>query len=128
MVERSEAYQRGVETRKALFGEEGVRRAEAWARIDPGLVDWLMESVWGGILSRPGLNRRDRELITVAALAALDKPRELEYHIHGALAAGLSKQEILEAIIQMAVYAGVPACLNGLQVAEKVFKERGLMP
>lgn len=126
MAEKSEAYRRGVETRKALFGEEGVRRAESWARIDQGLVDFLMESVWGGILSRPGLNRRDRELITVAALTALDKPRELEYHVNGALAAGLSRQEIIEVIVQMAVYAGVPACLEGLRVAEKVFAERGI--
>ncbi len=126
MPKDSEAYRRGVETRKALFGEEGVQRAEAWRRIDEGFVDFLMESCWGGILSRPGLNRRDRELITVAALAAMDKPRELEYHVNGALAAGLSKTEILETIIQMAVYAGVPACLNGLHVAEKVFEERGL--
>ena len=126
MAKDSEAYKRGVETRRALFGDEGVRRAEAWRRIDEGFVDFLMESCWGGILSRPGLNRRDRELITVAALAALDKPRELEYHVNGALAAGLSRQEILVAIIQMAVYAGVPACLEGLRVAEKVFAERGL--
>ena len=127
MAEKSEAYRRGVEARKALFGEEGVKRAEAWSRIDQELVDFLMESVWGGILSRPGLSRRDRELITVAALTALDKPRELDHHVKGALAAGLSKQEILEAIIQMAVYAGVPACLEGLRVAEGVFKEKGLI-
>jgi 4-carboxymuconolactone decarboxylase len=127
MAEKSEAYRRGVEARKALFGEEGVRRAEAWARIDQGWVDFLMESVWGGILSRPGLNRRDRELVTVAALAALDRPRELEFHVNGALAAGLSKEEIVEVLIQIAVYAGVPCAVEGLTTAEKVFKERGLM-
>ena len=126
MAEKSEAYKRGVETRRALFGDEGVERAEAWSRIDQGFVDFLMESVWGGILSRPGLNRRDRELITVAALAAMDKPRELEYHVNGALAAGLSKEEILETIIQMAVYAGVPCALEGLRVAERVFAARGV--
>ena len=125
-MEKSEAYQRGVETRRALFGQEGVERAERWARIDQGLVDFLMESVWGGILSRPGLNRRDRELITVAALTALGQQPELDHHVNGALAAGLTKEEIIEAIIQMAVYAGVPACLNGLHTAEKVFRERGL--
>jgi 4-carboxymuconolactone decarboxylase len=127
MAEKSEAYRRGVEARKALFGEEGVRRAEAWARIDQGWVDFLMESVWGGILSRPGLNRRDRELVTVAALAALDRPRELEFHVNGALAAGLSKEEIVEVLIQIAVYAGVPCAVEGLTTAERVFKERGLM-
>lgn len=126
-MEKSEAYKRGAETRRALFGQEGVERAEHWARIDQGLVDFLMESVWGGILSRPGLGRRDRELITVAALTALGHQPELEIHVNGALNAGLSKQEVLEAIIQMAVYAGMPACLNGLHTAEKVFKERGLM-
>ena len=124
---QSEAYRRGVETRTGVFGEEGVRRSEAWKELDESWVTWLMESVWGGILSRPGLGRRDRELITVAALVALDKPRELEYHVNGALNVGLSKQEVLEAIIQMAVYAGVPCAVNSLHVAQKVFKERGLM-
>ena len=127
MAEKSEAYQRGMEIRRSLFGDEAVRRAESWSEFDPGLVNWLMESVWGDVLSRPGLNRRDRELITVAALTALDKPRELEYHVNGALAAGLSRQEITEAIVQMAIYAGVPSCLEGLAVAKKVFQERGLL-
>lgn len=101
----------------------GVERVEAWSRIDPGLVDYLMESVWGGILSRPGLNRRDREIATLAALCAMDKRREVEYHVHGALAAGLSKAEILE----MAVYAGVPACVNGLHTVGKVFRDNCLL-
>jgi 4-carboxymuconolactone decarboxylase len=116
-----------MEIRTALFGADAVERAESWSRFDQGLVDWLMESVWGNILSRPGLNRRDRELITVAALTALGKPRELEYHVKGALAAGISKDEIIEIIIQMAIYAGVPACLEGLHSAETVFKQQGLM-
>ena len=126
-MERSEAYKRGEAARRALFGEAGVQRAQRWAHLDQGFVDWLMESAWGGILSRPGLNRRDRELATVAALAALDKPRELEYHVNGALAAGVTKQEIIEVVVQMAIYAGVPAALNALHTAEKVFQEHGLL-
>jgi 4-carboxymuconolactone decarboxylase len=113
--------------RTERFGEQAARRADNWSRFDQGLVDWLMESVWGGILSRPGLNRRDREMITVAALTALGKQRELQYHVAGALAAGVSKEEIIEIIIQMAIYAGVPACWEGLAAAEPIFQERGLM-
>ena len=127
MAEKSEAYKRGMDVRIGLFGEDAAKRAEAWSRFDQGLVDYLMESVWGNILSRPGLSRRDREIATLAALVAMDKQREVEYHVVGALGAGVTKDEIVEIIVQMLVYAGVPACLNGLHTAEKVFKERGLM-
>jgi 4-carboxymuconolactone decarboxylase len=126
-MERSDAYKRGEATRRELFGDEGVARAQRWARLDPGLVDFLMESVWGTILSRPGLDRRTRELLTLASLTSLGHLAEIEMHVNGALNVGVSREEIVECIIQMAVYAGMPACLNALGVAEKVFKERGLM-
>jgi 4-carboxymuconolactone decarboxylase len=126
-VEKSEAYRRGEATRRELFGEEGVARAQRWARIDPGLVEFLMESVWGGILSRPGLDRKTRELLTLASLTSLGHLPEVEMHISGALNVGVTREEIVECIVQMAVYAGVPACLNALGVAEKVFEQRGLM-
>jgi 4-carboxymuconolactone decarboxylase len=126
-MERSDAYKRGEATRRELFGDEGVARAQRWARLDPGLVDFLMESVWGTILSRPGLDRRTRELLTLASLTSLGHLAEIEMHVNGALNVGVSREEIVECIVQMAVYAGMPACLNALGVAEKVFKERGLM-
>jgi 4-carboxymuconolactone decarboxylase len=126
-MERSDAYKQGEATRRELFGDEGVARAQRWARLDPGLVDFLMESVWGTILSRPGLDRRTRELLTLASLTSLGHLAEIEMHVNGALNVGVSREEIVECIVQMAVYAGMPACLNALGVAEKVFKERGLM-
>jgi 4-carboxymuconolactone decarboxylase len=126
-MERSDAYKRGEATRRELFGDEGVARAQRWARLDPGLVDFLMESVWGTILSRPGLDRRTRELLTLASLTSLGHLAEIEMHVNGALNVGVSREEIVECIVQMAVYAGMPACLNALGVAEKVFEERGLM-
>jgi 4-carboxymuconolactone decarboxylase len=126
-MERSDAYKRGEATRRELFGDEGVARAQRWARLDPGLVDFLMESVWGTILSRPGLDRRTRELLTLASLTSLGHLAEIEMHVNGALNVGVSREEIVECIVQMAVYAGMPACLNALGVAEKVFKEQGLM-
>jgi 4-carboxymuconolactone decarboxylase len=126
-MERSDAYKRGEATRREIFGQEADARAQRWAKIDPGLVDFLMESVWGTILSRPGLDRRTRELLTLASLTSLGQLPELEMHVNGSLNVGVSKEEIVECIIQMAVYAGMPACLNALGVAEKVFKERGLM-
>jgi 4-carboxymuconolactone decarboxylase len=127
VAEKSAAYRRGVAARQAIFGEEGDERLRRWDKLDPTFADYMMESVWGGILSRPGLERRDRELITIAALTVLGKEQELDHHIKGGLTAGLSKQEVLEAIIQMGIYAGMPACLNGLRVAEQVFRERGLL-
>src|SRR5918995_2750173 len=116
-MERSDAYKRGEATRRELFGDEGVARAQRWARLDPGLVDFLMESVWGTILSRPGLDRRTRELLTLASLTSLGHLAEIEMHVNGALNVGVSREEIVECIIQMAVYAGMPACLNALGAA-----------
>jgi alkylhydroperoxidase/carboxymuconolactone decarboxylase family protein YurZ len=127
MMEQSEAYKRGVEVRKALYGDEGVARADRWRKLSPALDDFVMESIWGGLMSRPELSRRDREIASVAALTCLGRQRQLESHVKAALAVGLTKDEILEVILQMAAMAGVPACLDGMQSAEKVFRERGLL-
>ena len=126
-MERSEAYRRGEAIRTEVFGEEGVQRAQRLAKLDPGLANYIMECVWGGILSRPGLDRKTRELITLASVTSLSQLPEVEQHVNGALNVGATKQEVIECIVQMAVYAGMPICLNAMHVAEKVFRERGLL-
>jgi 4-carboxymuconolactone decarboxylase len=95
------------------------------ADIAPDFARYVVEFPFGDIYTRPGLDLRTRELATVAALTAMGTaPGQLGIHIHGALNVGCSRTEILEAIIQMVVFAGFPAVLNGLAVAREVFASR----
>lgn len=91
------------------------------ARMAPDFYAWVAESAFGGIWARPGLATRDRSLVTVAQLAALGKMGELRGHLAGALNVGLTKDELIEVLMQTAVYAGVPAANEALQVAAEVF-------
>ncbi len=104
--------------------------AEALKRLDdiaPEMNAWIIDFAYGDVVSRPALDLRTRELATVAALTTLGHARpQLLAHINGALNAGCSAREIVEVILQMAVYAGFPASLNGLNAAREVFTERGI--
>jgi 4-carboxymuconolactone decarboxylase len=93
--------------------------------IAPDLGKYIIEFSFGDIYSRPGLDLKSREIATVAALTALGTATpQLKVHIHGALNVGCSEQEIIETMIQMAIYAGFPAALNGVFAAKEVFDER----
>lgn len=87
------------------------------------LMKITVEHLFGDIWSRPGLALRDRELITIAVLVAMDHPPQLQLHLKGALNAGVSREEIIEVMIQLAHYAGWPKAFNGLAAAEAVFDE-----
>ena len=96
------------------------------AGIAPDFARYLIEFPFGDIYSRPGLDLRSREIAVVAALTALGNAApQLKVHIQGALNVGVSRQEVVETIMQMAVYAGFPAALNGLFAAQEVFAEAG---
>ena len=96
--------------------------------ISPDMAKLVIEFPYGDIYSRPQLDLRTRELVTIAALTTLGfAHKELHAHINNALNAGCSKEEIIEVMIQMSVYAGFPAALNGLFVAKEVFLENGLL-
>lgn len=93
--------------------------------VAPDMAGYVSDFAYGDIYSRPGLDLKSRELATVAALTALGNAQpQLKSHIEAALNAGWSRAEIVEAIMQMAVYAGFPAALNGLTAAKEVFAER----
>ena len=99
----------------------------ALADIAPDFADYVLEFPFGDIYSRPGLDLRSREVATIAALAAMGNAQpQLKVHIEAGLNVGLSRQEITEILIQMAVYAGFPAALNGLFAAKEVFAARDL--
>jgi 4-carboxymuconolactone decarboxylase len=113
---------RGQQALAAFTGEAGERVVEGLRDLAPDLADWIVDFSYGDVLSRPGLDRRSRQLATVAALTALGTANpQLRVHIEGALHVGCKPQEIVEVILQMAVYAGFPASINALSVAREVF-------
>ena len=91
------------------------------AKLAPDFYRYVAETAFGLIWSRPGLALRDRSLVTVAQLAALGKTEELRAHLAGALNLGISQEELVEVLMQTAVYAGVPAANDALKVAASVF-------
>ena len=118
-------YKRGLEKLKEIDGEAGERVIEKLKDIAPDLARYTIEFPFGDVYSRPGLDLRSREIATVAALTALGNAQpQLKVHINAALNVGCTKEEVVEVIIQMAVYAGFPAALNGIAAAKEVFNER----
>lgn len=118
-------YERGLRNLNAIDGEAGRRVVDSLRDIAPDFARLLIEFPFGDIYERPGLDLKSREIATVAALTALGNARaQLEVHVHGALNVGCSREEVVEVIMQMAVYAGFPAALNGLFAAKAVFGER----
>jgi 4-carboxymuconolactone decarboxylase len=118
-------YRRGWEKLKEVDGEAGERVVDSLKDIAPDFSRLLIEFPFGDIYSRPGLDLKSREIAVVAALTALGNAvPQLKVHIHGALNVGCTRQEVVEVIMQMAVYAGFPSALNGLFAAKEVFKER----
>lgn len=123
--EYNERYQRGWAKLKEIDGDQGERVISSLGDIAPDFAKLLIEFPFGDIYSRPGLDLKARELAVVAALTAMGNAApQLEVHIHGALNVGATQQEVVEVMIQMAIYAGFPAALNGLFAAKKVFGQR----
>src|SRR5437879_5494258 len=110
----NERYVRGWTKLSEIDGEQGERVIESLRDIAPDFAKYIIEFPFGDIYSRPGLDLKTRELAVVAALTALGNAKpQLKVHIHGALNVGCLRQEIVEVIMQMAVYAGFPAAVNG---------------
>lgn len=117
--------ERGKRRLSEIDGEAGNKVIAALADIAPDFATYLFEFPFGDIYSRPGLDLRAREIATIAALTALGHATpQLKVHIEAGLNVGLSRNEITEIIMQMAVYAGFPAALNGLFAAKEVFASR----
>ncbi|SMB78478.1 carboxymuconolactone decarboxylase family protein [Deinococcus hopiensis] len=122
-------FQRGWDTLRTVDGEGGEAVIESLRDVSPDLGRMVVEFAFGDVISRPGLDLKSREIATVAALTALGNARpQLKVHIHGALNVGCTREEVVETIMQMAVYAGMPAALNGMFAAKEVFAERDDQP
>lgn len=114
---------KGLESLRRMLGEERSKEVEtAWSRLSPDFAGWVTHFLAGEIWTRPRLDLRTRSLVTVAALTAMGRPAALRLNVEMALNNGASKEEVLETILQMAPYAGFPACWEGLLVADEVLR------
>lgn len=127
MSTKDDRYERGLKTLQAITGGTGRAIVEGMKDIAPDLAEWIIAFSYGDVMSRPGLDLRSRQFATVAALTAMGtRMPQLKVHIEGALNVGCTPAEIVEVILQMAVYAGFPAAINGLNVAREVFNARNV--
>ena len=114
---------RGMETRRAVLGDDHVDRAiERTTPFTDAFQDLITRYAWGEIWSRPGLDRRTRSCITLTALVATGREHELEMHVRAALRNGLTPDEIGEVLLQCAVYCGVPAANGAFAIAQRVIE------
>jgi len=120
-------YDAGMKVRKAVLGASYVDNSMANADdFMMSFQDVTTEYCWGYVWTRPGLPKKTRSMLNLAMLAALNRGPELKLHVAGALANGLTKDEIKEIFLQVAIYCGIPASLDAFKTAREVFKERGL--
>lgn len=115
----------GRRIRTEVLGAEHVARSVGTAdEFSMPMQELVMEYCWGEVWARPGLDRRSRSLLNLGTLVALGKTHELAVHVKGALNNGLTPEEIREALMQTAIYCGVPAALEAFRVAKNVIDER----
>jgi 4-carboxymuconolactone decarboxylase len=122
-----ELFDKGLAVRRAVVGDAYVDAALKSAdEFSMPMQELVTEACWGEVWTRPGLTRRDRSLLNLGMIAALNRPEELAIHVRGALTNGVTKDEIRECFLQVAVYCGMPAGLGSFKVARQVFKELGV--
>ncbi len=118
-------YELGLKHFKEIYGEIGTKVLENLNHISSDMSRYIIEFAFGEIYNRKGLDLKAREIVTISSLLTMGNAKpQLKSHIHGALNVGCSREEILEIIIQISLYSGFPAALNGLEVMKNVFDER----
>ena len=124
MSTSDELYEQGMEVRRAVLGEEHVERAaQAATEFSAPWQEFITRHAWGAVWAREGLDRRTRSVITLTALTALGREREIAMHVRAALRNGLAPEEIAEVLIHTAVYAGVPTANAAFAIAQQVLAE-----
>ena len=119
-----EIYKKGMQIRKSVLGEDHVERAEASkSDFDADFQRLITESAWGSVWARPGLDRKTRHLLTIAMLATLGSYEELAMHIRATRNTGVTREEVREVVMQVAVYAGIPAANAAFAIAKRVYGE-----
>ena len=120
----NEKFEKGLALRKQVLGADYVDKSMASAdSFSMPMQELSTEYCWGHVWTRPGLALRDRSLINIAMISALNRPHELKLHVKAALNNGLSREEIREVILQVAVYCGVPAGIDSTRIAREAFAE-----
>ena len=123
-MSNDELFERGLKVRKEVLGEDYVERSIAGAdEFTRTMAEWSTSYCWGALWTRPGMDRRTRSIVNLAMISVLNRPHELKLHVKGALKNGLTKDEIKEIFLQVAVYAGVPAGIDSFRIAREAFKE-----
>lgn len=120
----SNRYRQGMATRRAVLGDAHVDRAEArMTDFDRPFQELITEAAWGHVWSRPSWSKRERSIVTIALLAALGHDEELAMHVRATANTGASRDDICEALLHVAIYAGVPAANRAIRIAKDVFAE-----
>jgi 4-carboxymuconolactone decarboxylase len=119
-----ERFDEGLAMRRKVLGDAYVQRSlDNATPLTQPLQELVTEYCWGEIWTRPGLPPRDRSLVNLGMLVALNRPDELKLHVRGALNNGISVDEIQEALLQTGIYCGIPAALDAFRVAKAVIEE-----
>jgi len=120
----NEKFEKGLALRKQVLGAEYVEKSMAAAdSFSMPMQELSTEYCWGHVWTRPGLELRERSLINIAMISALNRPHELKLHVKAALNNGLTREQIREVILQVAVYCGVPAGIDSTRIAREAFAE-----
>ncbi len=117
-------YDKGLEVRSAVLGKDYVENSLRNAdEFNKPLQELVTEYCWGAVWGREGLTRKTRSMLNIAMISTLNRPHELKLHLRGALRNGVSKDEIREILLQVAIYAGVPAAVDSFRIAREVLAE-----
>lgn len=122
--EKSPRYETGMATRRSVLGDAHVDRASAaMTSFDEPFQTFITEGAWGGVWSRPNLTRRERSIVTLALLAALGHDEEVAMHTRATVNTGATPDDVREALLHVAVYAGVPAANRAFKIVKKTYAE-----
>lgn len=120
-------FDKGLAMRRQVLGSEYVDASIKNATdFNIDMQELVTQYCWGDIWNRPGLERKTRSFLNLAMISALNRPHELKLHVRGAINNGLTKDEIKEVFLQVAIYCGVPAAIDSFRVASEVFKEMNI--
>jgi len=122
----SERHRQGMATRRAVLGDAHVDRAEAGkSAFDEPFQDLITEAAWGHVWSRPNWTQRERSMVTIALLAALGHDEEVAMHVRATANTGATPEDLREAMLHVAIYAGVPAANHAIRIVKKTLEEMG---
>ena len=120
----SDRYRQGMATRRSVLGDAHVDRASSAATdFDQPFQEMITEGAWGTVWSRPTISKRERSMITIALLAALGHDEEVAMHVRATANTGASREDICDALLHVAIYAGVPAANRAFKIAKHVFDD-----